>query len=83
MKCIDCNREMTSTHTHSCTLKTITLRGKTYNRDATYYDINTRCHDCNIVNRRGNIHHLGCDIERCPRCTGQLLSCGCQEEGRE
>lgn len=37
-----------------------------------------RCHDCNI--RHGNHHHPGCDVERCPRCEGQLISCGCLDE---
>lgn len=35
----------------------------------------TACHDCGIVD--GMIHSEGCDMETCPRCFGQLLSCGC------
>lgn len=34
-----------------------------------------RCGDCNVA--RGGYHHLGCDMQRCPVCRGQLLSCGC------
>jgi hypothetical protein len=29
----------------------------------------------------GSLHHLGCDWEECPRCAGQLLSCGCHDDG--
>jgi len=74
--CLDCNKEMQKAIT--CTVEYIADKeGKTYKRDTTYYDVNKRCHDCGIVNHKGNFHHLGCDIERCPKCQGQLLSCGC------
>ncbi len=36
----------------------------------------TRCGDCGV--ERGGLHHLGCDLQPCPRCRGQLLSCGCR-----
>lgn len=34
-----------------------------------------RCGDCGA--KEGHYHHCGCDIERCPFCGGQLISCYC------
>jgi hypothetical protein len=36
------------------------------------------CHDCQVV--EGQIHLLGCDMERCPKCRNQLISCNCEFE---
>ncbi|HYC54097.1 MAG TPA: hypothetical protein VEL28_04075 [Candidatus Binatia bacterium] len=34
------------------------------------------CHDCGA--RPGWLHVTTCDMERCPGCRGQRLSCGCE-----
>lgn len=36
------------------------------------------CHDCAAI--EGELHVPGCDVEECPRCHGQFLSCGCGNE---
>ena len=39
------------------------------------------CHDCSA--RPGQMHILGCDVERCPDCGHQMISCGCDYERPE
>ena len=39
------------------------------------------CHDCGTQVR--GFHHPGCDGERCPRCGGQLIGCGCLSPAEE
>jgi len=36
------------------------------------------CHDCAAI--KGEFHGPGCDMERCPACGGQAISCGCLDE---
>ena len=33
------------------------------------------CHDCGVS--PGQFHLPGCDVERCPACKGQLITCKC------
>lgn len=77
VKCQDCEKEMSNNRVNSCDLGYIIIEGKIYKRDTNHFDINKRCHDCNILNKKGNIHHFGCDMERCPKCKKQIISCQC------
>lgn len=79
VKCEDCQEEMRDKHTTTCTIGKIKIKEKFYNRDSSYFDVNKRCHDCNIENIEGNFHHFRCDMERCPKCKGQLITCGCSD----
>jgi len=43
--------------------------------------VDDHCHDCNVT--KGQLHHPGCDMERCPTCHGQLISCSCEDGDEE
>jgi hypothetical protein len=80
-KCTDCGLDMLTAD--GCTMENIETKGKSYKRikcgDAGDWGEDEGagyvCHDCNA--KPGHYHHLGCDTERCPKCGGQLISCGC------
>lgn len=38
-------------------------------------ELKANCHDCDA--NPGEFHDPGCDVERCPYCGGQLISCDC------
>jgi hypothetical protein len=73
--CQDCEQEMLEAT--SCTVDSLILRGRRYPRDRARspFDADGRCPDCGVGDR--GYHHLGCDLERCPRCRRQQISCGC------
>ena len=39
------------------------------------------CHDCCVIS--GELHVPGCDMEQCPSCRQQLITCLCDLEGRD
>lgn len=61
----------------SCQLNEMIINGVTY-KPVKYGDESGDCHDCGV--EKGGYHHPGCDIEQCPVCNGQLISCGCLDE---
>lgn len=75
--CKYCNLEMKNKKTTTCPCnKTIEfLDGEILPAIPYESETNKRCHDCSIV--PGGFHHPGCDVEICPRCGGQLISCDC------
>jgi hypothetical protein len=55
---------------------TVTLDGVTYDRLPAGSGIghdDGLCFECGAG--RGALHALGCDVERCPDCLGQLVVC--------
>jgi len=73
--CEDCKQEMLTAegcvYTHL-----VDSAGKLYPRSLKHWqDSGQRCHDCAAM--YGKLHHCGCDVERCPKCGGQLISCDC------
>ena len=81
-ECKWCENEMSGENAvASCEWNTrVLFPDKTWDFSVPYAD-SERCHDCNIA--PGGFHHPGCCLERCPKCGGQLISCGCLDDEEE
>lgn len=84
--CIYCGNDMI--HGTSCSEEPIRIRGVDYTpirwgdeMGYPFADLMARCGDCGVP--KGAVHHHGCDLEECPACKGQMLSCGCTDEAEE
>lgn len=77
--CKWCDQEMTAGSTVSCEdNESIEIGGRDcFSIRFMPKDLG-RCHDCNVA--PNGFHHPGCDMERCPACGGQLISCGCLDD---
>ena len=76
--CSWCRHDMTTAI--SCTMDALHQKGRhfdlpPYGAEPGRRANSDRCGDCGVS--RGGWHHPGCDLQRCPVCGGQLLSCEC------
>lgn len=74
-----CAREMTTAG--SCTVDAFHVDGRpvpviAYGAEPGRGAFRLRCGDCGVG--RGGHHHPGCDMQRCPSCRGQMMTCGCR-----
>lgn len=79
--CPACGQDMRDAE--SCGGPLIQVAGQVYERVRFGQESGSRwedfdfCPEC--VVSHGELHHPGCDIEECPRCRTQYLSCDCGE----
>jgi hypothetical protein len=77
--CTYCEQEMLNNM--SCTPDPIVIDGTQYEpvrwgAEIGWGQAQVRCGDCGTPPR--GIHHHGCDVEECPACGRQSISCGCR-----
>jgi hypothetical protein len=78
-KCLWCLAEMGDAET--CDVDVLHRDGSPvpltrYGDERDWPSARTVCGDCGVA--RGGWHHPGCDIQECPSCRRQLLSCDCR-----
>ena len=76
--CDFCGRQM---HYNGCVKHWYIINNETYEALKQGEDGNEGvCPDCGA--KPGEYHHPGCDMERCPVCHTQLITCSCGKEIR-
>jgi hypothetical protein len=81
--CPDCQQEMRTTH--SCRPALIEIGGRLYKRitwgKETRFGPRNPDFACGCCGAPpGGIHHRGCDVEECPSCRRQGISCDCGDQ---
>ena len=76
--CSWCRGEMNTAN--SCTVNVFHIEGRRFHmvpfgHEPDRRSTGDRCGDCGV--NRGGWHHPGCDLQKCPACGRQLISCGC------
>ncbi len=81
--CTFCGSEML--HGTTCSEEPIRIGDVDYEpirwgdeRGYRFQHVTDRCGDCSVP--KGAVHHHGCDLEQCPACLSQALSCGCMDD---
>ncbi len=77
--CDWCHGEMTTAA--SCSVDAFHRKGRRFDMlpfvdESSRRTGRARCGDCGVLG--GGWHHPGCDLQRCPACGRQLVSCGCR-----
>jgi hypothetical protein len=49
-----------------------------YGKEHGGWNFSVPCHDCKVI--EGELHVQGCDVEECPLCGQQLITCECAED---
>ncbi|MFW6323632.1 MAG: hypothetical protein ACOC0U_01085 [Desulfovibrionales bacterium] len=83
--CTTCGREMRFAETCTCDeimIGSVWFRRIPYGREVSGWAVDfERCPRCNV--EEGGMHHPGCELDECPRCRNQYISCACTDEEDE
>jgi len=76
--CTACGFEMLDPKTKTCTVTKLQGKSGDLHDRIAHFDLDgnkARCDECKV--EEGGYHHVGCDQEDCPICSGQFITCDC------
>ena len=81
--CVVCKQDQETSESCSPVLRN--NLGRLTHGDRTYSPVifnaktpGDRCSKCGVADK--GVHHFGCELETCPKCGGQFISCGCWDD---